>query len=142
MPHKAFLIAEMDTTKEKVQKNLNDNDIRCVVLEEDYESSTGYTNYTVLVDDHSFYNFFDKFREPADIRSHFILRLGVELDLMSKTMYWFNDEDEYFFSMDVWLHEESKIAFVDKKGTICVRDLDIEIPGYEIKRETFEPREA
>jgi len=141
MPHKAFIIADIETTKEKVQKNLNDNDIRCVVLDSEYEPSTGYTNYTVLVDDRSFEKFYDTFREPDDRRTNFIERLEVKLNLAPKCMCWFDDEDEYFFSINVWLHEPSQIAFCDKKGTIRVRDLNIEIP-YEIKRETFEPREA
>jgi len=144
MPHKAFIISEMDTTKEKVQKNLNDSDIRCVILDSEYEPSTGYTNYTVLVDDRSFEKFFDEFNE-GERPSEFILRLEAvegELGLKPMTIYWFDDEGEIFFSMNVWLHEKSKVAFVDKKGTIRVRDLDIEIPAYEIERETFEPRGA
>jgi len=146
--HKAFVIADIDTSKEQVERVLNKQGIRCVVLDEEYESTTGYTNYTVLVDNRSFEKFFDVFREPAEIRSNFITRLGVELDLEPMTMFWLEeDEDDGEFgdpppvlSMNVWLHEPSGIAFVDKAGTIRVRDLDIETQGYD--EEKFEPREV
>jgi hypothetical protein len=141
MPHKAFIFADIETTKEKIQKNLNDNDIRCVVLDSEYEPSTGYTNYTVLVDDRSFEKYYDTFREPDDRRTNFIERLEVKLNLKPMLMTWFNEE-EPFFCMNVWLHEKSGIAFVDKNGTIRIYDLDIDIPAYETEQETFEPRKV